>query len=108
MATLTYKQVAIGGTNPAPAAATGGGDKIAPSDRGALLIANGSGGSLTVTIDVPGNDKYGQARPNIAIAIPAGEARLIGPFPNDLAGTDGLVAITYSGVTSLTVTGITI
>jgi hypothetical protein len=108
MATLGYHQVAIAGVNPAPAAATGGGDKIAPSDRGALLYANGSGATITVTIVVPGNDKYGSARPDIAVAIPAGESRLIGPFPSDLAGTDGLVAITYSGVTSLTVTGITI
>lgn len=106
MATLAYHQVAIAGTDPAPAAAAGGGDKIAPNDRGALLYANGSGADITVTVVVPGNDKYGSARPDRDVVVTAGESRLIGPFPADLAGTDGLVAITYSGVTSLTVSGI--
>jgi hypothetical protein len=44
------------------------------------------------------------------VSVPAttGE-RLIGPFPADLAQvSDGLVAITYSGVTSLTVAAITL
>jgi hypothetical protein len=65
---------------------------------------------ITVTVLTPGNDKYGQARPDIAVAVPAttGE-RLIGPFPADLADpADGLVAITYSGVTSLTVAAVTL
>jgi hypothetical protein len=110
MATLTYVQPTIAGTNPAFVAASGGGDKVPPNDRGYLHVRNASGGVITVTVLTPGNDKYGQARPDIAIAVPAttGE-RLIGPFPSDLADpTDGLVAITYSGVTSLTVAPITL
>jgi hypothetical protein len=110
MATLTYKQPVIGGTDPAFAAAAGGGDKVLPNDRGYLHVRNGSGAPITVTVLTPGNDKYGQARPDIAVSVPAttGE-RIIGPFPADLADpADGLVAITYSGVTSLTVTAITL
>lgn len=108
MATLTYKQPVIGGTDPAFVAAAGGGDKIAPNDNGYLHYRNGSGGAITVTVVTPGLDKYGQARADIAVVVPAttGE-RIIGPFPADLADpTDGLVAITYSGVTSLTVAAI--
>lgn len=108
MATLTYVQPTIAGTNPAFASAAGGGDKVAPNDHGYLHAKNGSGGSITVTVVVPGNTKYGQANPDVAIAIPAGEERIIGPLPSDLAGSDGLVAITYSGVTSLTVAAITL
>lgn len=110
MATLTYVQPTITGTNPAFAAAAGGGDKVAPNDRGYLHVKNGSGGAITVTVVVPGNGKYGQANPDVAVSVPAttGE-RLIGPFPADLADpADGLVAITYSGVTSLTVAAITL
>lgn len=110
MATLTYVQPTIGGTSPGFVAAAGGGDKVAPNDRGYLHVRNGSGGVITVTVLTPGNDQYGQARPDIAIAVPAttGE-RLIGPFPANLADpADGLVAITYSGVTTLTVAAITL
>jgi hypothetical protein len=109
MATLPYVQPTIAGTNPAFAAAAGGGDKVAPNDRGYLHYKNGSGSTITVTVVVPGNTRYGQANPDVAVAIPAGADRLIGPFPADLADpTDGLVAITYSGVTSLTVAAITL
>jgi hypothetical protein len=109
MATLSYVQPTIGGTNPGFAAAAGGGDSVAPNDRGYLHYKNGSGGSITVTVVVPGNTKYGQANPDVAVAIPAGAERLIGPFPSDLVNTStGLVDITYSGVSSLTVAAITL
>lgn len=110
MATLTYKQPVIGGTDPAFAAASGGGDKVAPNDRGYIHVKNGGGSPITVTIDVPGNTKYGLANPDPTISVPAttGE-RIIGPFPADLANpSDGLVAITYSGVTSVTIAAITL
>lgn len=109
MATLALAQATIAGTDPGLQAAAGGGDKIAPGDRTALLVVNGSGGSLTVTIAVPGNTRWGQAQPDVAVAVPAGETRIIGPLPSALAAdSDGLVAITYSGVTSLEVAAITI
>jgi hypothetical protein len=110
MATLTYKQPGITGTDPGFAAASGGGDKVAPNDRGYLHVRNASGSPITVTVNVPGNTKYAQANPSVAVSVPAttGE-RLIGPFPADLAQvSDGLVSITYSGVTSLTVAAITL
>lgn len=110
MATLTYKQPVITGTDPALVAASGGGDKVAPNDRGYLHVRNASGAPITVTVVVPGNTQFAQAAPDVAVVVPAttGE-RLIGPFPAILADpTDGLVAITYSGVTSLTVAAITL
>lgn len=109
MATLTAVQAAIAGSDPGLQAAAGGGDKIAPGEHTALLVRNGSGGSLTVTIAVPGNTRWGQAQPDVAVAVPAGATRVIGPLPVELADPlDGLVAITYSGVTSLEVAAITV
>ncbi len=108
MATLEYAQVGIGGTDPGFAAASGGGDKVAPSSRGAIIVDNASGGSITVTIAWPGNSKYGVANPDPTVSVPAGEQRMIGPFGSDLADTDGLVAISYSATTSVTVAAVTI
>lgn len=107
MATLTYQLASIAGGAYAAVAASAGGDKVAPSDRGALLVLNGSGAPITVTVATPGNTKYGQAIPDIPVTVPATGARLIGPFPADLADpTDGLVAITYSAVTTVTVAAV--
>ena len=104
MATLAYSQIAIAGTLAAPVAASAGGDKVAPNDRGFLDVNNGGGSPITVTVDVPGNTKFGQAAPDVAVTIAAGARRRIGPFPAELANpSDGLVAIAYSAVTSVTV-----
>lgn len=109
MATLSYAQAGIAGTNPGFVAAAAGGDKIAPNDRGALLVHNAGAGSINVTIVVPGNTKYGLPNPDVVDAVPAGAYRIIGPFPADLADpADGLVAITYSGVTAVNVAPIQI
>lgn len=106
MATLTPQQATVLGAAFAPVAASGGGDKVAPSSRGALLVENGGVGSITVTIVVPGSTDYGQAEPDYTVTVAAGASKLIGPFPADLADSDGLVSITYSGVTSVTVAAI--
>lgn len=109
MATLPYVQPTITGTSPAFAAAAGGGDKVAPNDRGYLHVRNGSGSPITVTVVIPGST-YGQPNPDVAVSVPAttGE-RIIGPLTAAMADpADGLVAITYSGVTSLTVAAITL
>lgn len=113
MADLTVAKLVEAGLNPlSPAfvAATGGGDAI-PGNKGRTFLhaKNGSGGSITVTATAQQGSKTEEGlgtltRGNLAIAIPAGEERLIGPFParafNDV---NGKVQITYSGVTSLTV-----
>lgn len=85
------------------AAAAGGGDSFANTGRELLVVKNADASSKTVTVDyVPTQD--GQAVTDKAIAIPAGQTFVIGPFPpslyNDAAGR---VNITYSAVTSVTV-----
>lgn len=109
MATLAYSRIAIAGTLAAPVAAAAGGDKVAPNDRGFVDVNNGSGASINVTIAVPGNTSYGLAQPDVVTAVAAGARRRFGPFPADLADpADGLVAIAYSAVTSVTVEALTI
>jgi hypothetical protein len=107
VSTLAYQQSDILGTAFTTAAASGGGDKVAPHPRGCVLVDNGSGSSITVTVTTPGTDKYNQARADIPITVAAGASKLIGPFPQDLASdVDGLVAIGYSDVTTVTVAAI--
>jgi hypothetical protein len=107
MATLAYQQVKTSGVALSLAAANGGGDSIPPNANGALVVKNGGGSGITVTVVVPGNTKYGPANPDIAVSVAAGATELIGPLPNDLRNpTTGLVDLTYSGVTTVTVGGI--
>lgn len=106
MATLSYQNSGSTGTTVTFAAAAGGGDKVRPNDRGALLVRNDDASPVTVTMVVPGSTKYSQAEPDVAVSVAAGAYKLIGPFPKDLAGGDGLVAFTYSGVTDLFVAAV--
>lgn len=95
MAQIPYTQSSVvGATIPwAPAAA---GDTVAVASDGVLLVRNGSGSPVTVTVVVPGS-KYGQARPDITKAIAAGADAVFGPFPADIGDpTDRMVHVNYS------------
>lgn len=108
MAELAYQQVDIDGTVVSFAAASAGGDTVPPDDRGVVLVNNGSAGAITVTVAVPGNTKYGQPQPDVASeSIGASAIGAIGPFPADLADpADGLVHLTYSAASSVTVAAV--
>lgn len=109
MAILSFKQATIAGTDPAFVAASAGGDKVIPNDRGALIVRNASAAPITVTVVWPGNSKYGPANPDPTVSVPASGDRVIGPFGPDLADPiDGLIALTYSAVASVTVAAVTI
>lgn len=104
MALLARQQAKVNGTVLAFTAATATtGDTVAPGD-GAVLVRNGGGAAITVTVVTPGVDKYGLARPDIVTGsiAAAGEA-LVGPFPADLADpSTGLVTLICSAVTTVT------
>lgn len=102
MATLTYQTSTFSGVALNLVAASAGGDKIAPNLRGVVLVRNGDASATTVTVVVPGT-QYGQERPDYTVTVAAGATTSIGPLVNDLVGTDGLVSLTYSKVTALTV-----
>lgn len=106
MATLSVQVVdrAGDGLTPAFAAATVSGDEFPNSGREWLVVKNGSGGSITVTASTP-QTVAGLAVAEEAYAVPASGECYIGPFPPGTFNntSTGRVALTYSGVTSLTV-----
>lgn len=103
MATLTPKSATAGGTDLTFPAASAGGDKVAPGCI--LYVRNGSAASINVTIVRPGNDKYGQANPDLVKAVGAGVQTAFRLDQADLAdpADSGLISITYSAVTTVTV-----
>lgn len=83
-------------------AAVAASDTFVPNSRGFWEVTNGSGGSINVTVVVPGTE-YGQARPDVVTAVANGATRKFGPLVPDLADlTTGLVTITHSGTSSVT------
>lgn len=104
MATLTKQQITQAGTTVTFASAAGGGDKCAPGDTTWLEAINGSGGSITITVNSQTPSNYNTDE-DLVVAVGAGATDRIGPLPASrfAASSDGLVAWTYSGVTSLTV-----
>ncbi|WKV74224.1 hypothetical protein AW27_023570 [Streptomyces sp. PCS3-D2] len=82
-------------------AAEAGGD-TAPTGTGRfLVVANGSGGSITATLATPGTVS-GLDIDDAAVVVAAGKTSII-PLSRAFAGANGRAAITYSAVTSLTV-----
>lgn len=107
MAALTTQAIVSTGVKPTYAAATGGGDTIAPVDgRTFLHVKNGDSSSHTVTIASTAVARAGLATSNLAVAIPAGEERMIAIDPTGYADSTGTAAVTYSAATSMTVAAI--
>jgi hypothetical protein len=108
MAVLTAQTITRAGLAPSYAAAAGGGDTFLDNESGRMFVhaKNGSGGSLTVTMvsqaSAPANS--GLSKVDLAVAIPAGQERMIGPVSQNFRHPDTrVVSLTYSGVTDLTV-----
>lgn len=109
MATLTVQNITRLGLEPTYAACTVGGDKFSPSSETFLQVKNGSGGALTVTV-TPQRVSLGDTTMTMAaVSVDATTGdTMIGPFPYEFfaAASDGLAAITYSGVTTLTIAAV--
>ena len=107
MATLAKQQIVQTGLAPAFGAAAGGGDKLLPGDTTFLVAKNGSGAPITVTVDNVAPSNYG-TDVDLVVSVPAAGERWIGPLSaaRFASNTDGLAAVTYSGVTSLTVAAV--
>jgi hypothetical protein len=108
MATLVKQDIVDTGLKPTYAAASSGGDDFANDGSGRLFlhIKNGDGSSHTATVTavVSTTEKAGFPTltvPNIVVAIPASEERMIGPFP--LTAYGSTPSITYDAVTSVTI-----
>lgn len=101
MALLTAQPLNVVGVKPTFAAAAALGDTLKPGANQVLIVTNGDASAKTVTLVRPGTE-YGQANADVAKVIPAGETWYF-LVPPEFADTDGLIDITYSAVTSVTV-----
>lgn len=110
MSTLTVLQAGrtTNGANLAGVSAAGGGDVFPNDGKTVLVIKNGGGAGITLTVVTPVTID-GLAVTDLTATIGAGETRAIGPFPpawyNDGSGN---VSLTYSAVTSVTVQPISV
>jgi len=93
---------------PTLTAAAGGGDAFVNDGRTYFHVANGGGSPINVTIDSQAPCNQGQSH-DVVVAVPAGEARLIGKFnQHRYNDSTGKVQVTYSAVTSVTVGAVSI
>lgn len=107
MATLVKQAIGPLGVTPAYVAANAGGDKVLPGPTTFLHIKNGGGAPITVSVDDPTTPSPPGAtafNPDLGVVVTNAQERMIGPLTDRYANpTDGLVAITYTGVTTVTV-----
>jgi len=106
MSTMVQVQAKISGTVLTATAATAGPDKVLPGDSGAnvyVIVQNGSGAPITVSVADPGKTKYAQANPAItSVSVAAAGFAVLGPIQGDLGQvSDGLVNITASSAASV-------
>lgn len=115
MAALAIQTPSESGTTVTYASCTGGGDTAANNGKMLLHVKNGSGGALTVTVTKTASasitdHQYGLlTKADSVVSVGAGAEKFIGPFATGaFNSTSGTIAITYSGVTSLTIAAIQI
>jgi len=108
MANITPQVTAVIGTTLTPISPTATTGDTFPTGT-QLYVRNGSGSSINVTIVTPGNDTYGNARPDIVTAVAAGAMAAFGPFPYDLGDptNSGLVTVICSAVGSVQLFSVT-
>lgn len=104
---LTVQTPTIDGLNPTYSAATlTDGNMFKNSGKEIVVVKNGGGGSINVTIPTPAQVK-GLDIEDKVVAVPAGEERILGRFEpgyyNQSGADAGMCYIQYSGVTSVTV-----
>lgn len=110
MAQITVQQITTAGITPVLSPADVAGDNYPFQERTFLYVANGDAAPHTVTIAAQWEDselRPGTQKKDIAVVIPAGEDRFIGPIDkNAYSDASDLVQITYDGVTNVTVAAV--
>lgn len=108
MAVLTVEDVTPAGLGPTYASASAGGDSFANDGNTILHVKNGDTVVHTVTIVSAKTCNQGFQH-NLSVSVGAGADTMIGPFAMDRFNNDqGQTAITYDGVTLLTVAALAI
>ena len=90
-----------GAEQAAKVAADVGGDTFVNDAKTFLRVANASGGALVVTVNATKNCDQGFDHDTVVSVPDAATDYEIGPFPTDIFGR--VASVTYSGVTSLTI-----
>jgi hypothetical protein len=108
MATLQVYAVTAAGVDPTPSSAAAGGDDLSAADvltgRCWIEVVNGHSAAQTVSVADPGKTASGNPGTITPVSVPAsgGKRRIYVP-PSAVNPTTGKAALTYSGVTALTV-----
>ena len=103
MALLTVQKIALTGISPVYNAAGSGGDTFSNNGRTYLHIKNASGSAITATIDSKALSNYG-TDVDIVVSVAAGGEKIIGFLdPIRFSSSLGIANITYSSVTSVTI-----
>tara|TARA_R100000781_G_scaffold115006_1_gene88394 strand:- start:1875 stop:2222 length:348 start_codon:yes stop_codon:yes gene_type:complete len=109
MATLTAQEISEAGTTVTYASATADGDVVDNDGKVFLHVKNGGGSEITVTITAQTTSVdspiYGTlTKANASKAIAGSAEAFIGPFEMQAYNnSDEQIAITYTGVTSVTI-----
>ena len=116
MAAITPQQISEAGVADLTlTAAAGGGDTFVHYATLMLLIVNGSGSPITITVSEqlatntePTNTIYGSlTKSDATLVVGAGDTGIFGPFAaKSFKDSSGNINVSYSGVTSLTIAGI--
>lgn len=101
MALIPTHSVTIAGTEPTFNSAASG-DTARVGDGLVLIVDNGSGASITVTITVAGNLPTGDAYPDREYTVAAGEQAWIPLLEQYADPTSGEAQIAYSSTTTVT------
>ena len=110
MALLTLQTMTAAGLVPTTTAAAGGGDTVAlasaTDSTSYLQVTNGSGSPITVTLVDPGATPAGNTTTAPAVSVAAGATKLFPLNPALVNPSTGVINITYSAVTTVTVAAI--
>lgn len=110
MALLTLQTMTAAGLVPTTVSAAGGGDTVAlaaTTDVGSFLqVTNGGGSPITVTLADPGATQAGNAGTATPQSVAAGATKFFPLLPALINPSTGLINITYSAVTTVTVAAI--
>lgn len=101
MALIATQTAVLAGTAPTPGNAAAG-DTTNVGTHLTLVVLNGSGASITVTVAYPGTLPSGDAYPSKQYTVAAAGARWIPLLPQYGDPTTGQASITYSSTTSVT------
>lgn len=104
MAKLATQQISTTGLAPTYTAASAGGDTFANNGTTMVHVKNGGTAAVTVTIDSIEKCSHGFDH-DLVVTVAANGEQLIGPLDASRFNNKatGLVSMTYSGVTTVTV-----